>query len=41
MMMGGVRVDGEWDEDEEEYGEQKEGTIVQWPLKRERYVSRP
>ncbi len=33
---GGVRGHGEWDEAEEEYGEQKEGTIAQWPLKRER-----
>ena len=31
MMMGGVRVDGEWDEAKEEYGEQQEGSIPRWP----------
>jgi len=32
---GGVRVHGEWDEAQEEYDEQQEGTIAQWPIKRE------
>lgn len=32
---GGVRVDGEWHEAEEKYGEQQEVSITLWPIKRE------